>query len=192
MHISDMAENAADYYHFNYLHKPLALPVLRRLMHMSYDTKLYFDSEVRQRCFFENLSTVWLMKRWPFRWYTQKTIVTFDGPGLVHFDVKTPLGNIWLLKSVLPVGPFQMYSEDVWFAESRVPRWLVHLIATIARDALEQDRGVWESRLYRAAPHLVKGDGPFLRYRRWFEQFYSESSDQVERRHLSREQQYQW
>jgi hypothetical protein len=36
--------------------------------------------------------------------------------------------------------------------------------------------GVWEEKIRRARPMLVKGDGPIQRGRRWFSQFYSEGS----------------
>lgn len=194
MHIIDMAENAADYYHFNFLHGPLDLPIIRHLITMTYETELHFPSAKEDwcRCYFNNWSQVNIFHRFPFKWYKQLTVVTFDGPGVVHFDIKTPLGNAWLVKSLLPQEPFKIFSEDTWFAEKRTPRWLCHVLAIVAKGALEQDRQVWENRVFQPKPHLVKGDGPFLRYRQWFHQFYSENSAGVEERHLSRQQAYSW
>ncbi len=194
MHIIDMAENSADYYHFNFLHGPLMLPFLRHFITMTYETELHFPSEKENwcRCYFNNWSTVNVFHRFPWKWYKQLVVVTFDGPGVVHFDIKTPLGRVWLVKSLLPQEPFKVYSEDTWFAEKRTPRWLCHVLAVVAKGALEQDRQVWENRVFAQKPHLVKGDGPFLRYRQWFHQFYSENSAAVEERHLSREQNYLW
>lgn len=178
MHITDMAENAADYFHFNHLHEEMPIPILKWFVTMKYDTKMYFneDPKLKHCCYFDNYSYVYLFRRWHFKWYTQKVVVTFEGPGLVHFDIRTPLGNLWLVKSNIPRRPFEIYSEDTWYGDRSIPRWLVYLIATISQGALEQDRRVWENRLYTNKPHLVKGDGPFLRYRQWFDQFYSESS----------------
>ena len=194
MHIIDMAENSADYFHFNFLHGPLNIPILKWFVTMTYETELYFPPEKENwnRCYFDNFSLVHILGRFPFKWYRQKTVVTFDGPGIVHFDIQTPLGNLWLVKSLLPREPFNIFSEDTWFAQKRTPRWLCHLVAVIAKGALEQDRQVWENRVFTSKPHLVKGDGPFLRYRQWFHQFYSENSASVEQRHLSRQQDYSW
>lgn len=180
MHIVDMAENSADYFHFNYLHGPVEVPLLKSVVRMTYDTKVYFPEEGSKRhtIFFENFATTTLFRFFRFP-YVQRTKVTFDGPGIVHFDIQTPLGHIWLVKTNLPRRPFEIYSEDAWFAEARTPRWLVRLVALIAKGALEQDRTVWQNRLFTNKPFLVRGDGPFTQYRKWFDQFYSENSVRV-------------
>ncbi|CUG87202.1 membrane-associated protein, putative [Bodo saltans] len=180
MHIVDMAENSADYFHFNYLHGPVEVPLLKSLIHMTYNTKVFFpdDEAKRHTIYFENYATTIVLKFLTVP-YIQKTRVTFDGPGVVHFDIQTPLGHMWLIKTNLPRRPFDLYSEDAWFAEPRTPRWLVRLVTTIAKGALEQDREVWQNRLFTGKPFLVKGDGPFPQYRKWFDQFYSENSVKV-------------
>jgi len=38
------------------------------------------------------------------------------------------------------------------------------------------DVAVWEEKIRRAQPALVKGDGPIQKGRRWFKQFYSDGS----------------
>ena len=38
------------------------------------------------------------------------------------------------------------------------------------------DVAVWEEKIRRSAPALVKGDGPIQKGRRWFKQFYTEGS----------------
>ena len=37
---------------------------------------------------------------------------------------------------------------------------------------LEQDRGVWETKIFRKNPKLVDGDGPMRAYREWWNGFY--------------------
>lgn len=102
--------------------------------------------------------------------------MTFEGPSIVHFQIFTELGEVRMVNTLLPVRPFELHTETVWFAERSVPRLVVRLIARIASGALEQDREVWESKTYQRKPNLVKGDGPFPTHRRWFNQFYSPSS----------------
>ena len=42
--------------------------------------------------------------------------------------------------------------------------------------ALEQDRKVWENKIFRERGMLVAGDGPFPAFIRWYKGFYSENS----------------
>ncbi|QLE75177.1 Rieske (2Fe-2S) protein [Streptomyces rectiverticillatus] len=48
------------------------------------------------------------------------------------------------------------------------------LVPLISRD-LAKDFPIWQHKTYVEQPKLTKGDGPFMQYRRWAGQFYSES-----------------
>ena len=181
MHITEMAENSADYFHFNYLHARLPLPILGSFFTVRHDTKLYFPEGENSKhiSYFDNWAMIWFLNRFPLTFTRQKTTVTFEGPSVVHFAIDTPLGSLRLIKTLLPVAPFKLYNEDRWYVEKRVPRWLSMIVARIAKGALEQDRLVWQNKRYNPKPNLVSGDGPFPAHRRWFKQFYSEHSPQV-------------
>jgi hypothetical protein len=56
----------------------------------------------------------------------------------MHFKVFGPLGTVHSIKSMLPVGPFNLQTTDVWWADKAVPRWYGTLVAYIAGNALEQ------------------------------------------------------
>eukprot|EP00913_Durusdinium_trenchii_P005513 g5137.t1 len=105
-----------------------------------------------------------------------ETNVTFEGPTIVHFRIKTPLGVLRQVKTILPIEPFKQYVEARWYAEKRVPRIIACALACIGGRALEQDREVWENKVYHKKPVLVAGDGAFLDFIRWYDQFYSEKS----------------
>lgn len=109
------------------------------------------------------------------------THVTFEGPALISFKVHTPFGTLRLLQTLLPVAPFTQHVESRWYAPRSAPTPFVLLIASVAAEALEQDRKVWENKMFRQKPMLVSGDGPFPAFRRWWARFYSESSDQLGR-----------
>ena len=38
---------------------------------------------------------------------------------------------------------------------------------------IEGDIPIWENKIYRAKPLLCDGDGPIFRFRKYFEQFYT-------------------
>ena len=109
------------------------------------------------------------------------TNVTFEGPSVIHFAITTPFGVLRLVKTLLPIAPFTQHVEMRWYAPPFCPTFFVFLMSSIAARALEQDRRVWENKMYRANMMLVSGDGPVPAFRRWWARFYSESSDKLGR-----------
>ena len=106
--------------------------------------------------------------------------VIFEGPSVMHFSLRLGiLGELRQVKTILPVEPFKQQVEVRWFAERGMPLLLAHLMAWIGKNALLQDKQVWENKLYHKKPMLVCGDGPFPAFMRWYGQFYSESSEQA-------------
>lgn len=178
MHIAEMAENSADPYHFNNLHSPFPLPILDKFIRLLHRIDLCFPTgrpEGSHQCLFREHATPYLFGRIPLS-PEQTTNLVFDGPSFVHFMLNTPFGRVHLFKSALPIAPLRVVTEDRWYADHTVPRWLGWLLAKIGRNALEQDRSVWENKVYREKPCLVRGEASFSKHRRWYSQFFSESS----------------
>jgi len=48
---------------------------------------------------------------------------------------------------------------------------------TCGQKGVEGDIPIWEHKIHRAQPYLCDGDGPILRFRRYFEQFYAEGPE---------------
>ena len=156
----------------------MSLPLLNRFLFTHHDTQMFFDDDRPHVEKFRNTATVFLLDRFPLRFTTTLTEVTFEGPALIHFEIFTDLGRVRLFKTLLPIDDFHLYTEDRWvclssgryciecdiymlwfhfphstmssrkFAEPSVPRWLVWIISCIAKGALEQDRTVWENKVY--------------------------------------------
>jgi cholesterol 7-dehydrogenase len=186
MHISEMAENSPDYFHFNYLHRTLPVPLIGKYFIVKHETQLYFpeDKPMKHISYFDNFAEIWPFDKFRIAASRQKTVVTFEGPSIVHFQIETPLGGVHLYKTLLPVEPFKLYTEDRWYVEDKTPRWLAWIVSNVAKGALEQDRTVWQNKTYHSKPHLVKGDGPWPSHRRWWSQFYSENSNKVGKQNL--------
>lgn len=49
------------------------------------------------------------------------------------------------------------------------------IAGTCGQTGVEGDIPIWANKIHRAQPFLCDGDGPILRFRRYFEQFYSET-----------------
>lgn len=199
-HSCEMHMNSSDPHHFDTLHAPLPIPGLSSFITGKHViTSKYGEGE----CNREFVERDWLcsitertvglfflgkpslpvpLSRWAAG--TIRTGVTFEGPTIVHFTIETPFGILRQIKTILPVEPFKQYVEARWYAERSVPRLVVHFFATIGGHALEQDRQVWENKVWRDTPLWVSGDGPFPAFIRWYKQFYSESSRDVGRHTL--------
>jgi len=182
MHVAEMVENSADYFHFNYLHVALPLPLLRYFVTVEHDVKTFFPGEPTKThtCYSEEYAELYvhlpIFGKIHLPLPRTKTVITFEGPSIIHFNMKTAIGSMRMINHLLPLRPFELHTETAWYAERSVPTWLVYIIAEIAKGALEQDRLVWESKSFANKPILVQGDGPFSKHRRWFSQFYSENS----------------
>jgi len=201
MHCSEMHLNSADPYHFKTLHAPMPFPLIGHLMVGDHDiTQEYGRGEVngkmvdkQELCSItektSGVSIVGGERRWPLPFSASvassiDTGVTFEGPTIVHFTVKTPFGIMRQINTLLSIEPFKQYTESRWYAERSVPRVIAKLMASIASRAVDQDRVVWENKIWRKKPKLVAGDGPFLDFFQWYDQFYSENSANVSRDQL--------
>merc|ERR1719210_1995377 len=151
--------NSADPYHFRTLHAPLPLPVLGRFLtgehvidqvcgkgdingEMVEKPELCSITEKTKGLYLFGNSQLPV----PLSSSTSATVdtgVTFEGPTIVHFTIKTPFGMLRQIKTLLPVEPFKQYVEVRWYAERTVPRLVVMLFAKIGTHALDQDRDVW-------------------------------------------------
>jgi 3-ketosteroid 9alpha-monooxygenase subunit A len=43
-----------------------------------------------------------------------------------------------------------------------------------------QDIAIWENKLFREVPVLCDGDGPIMKLRKWYAQFYMQSAQTAE------------
>ena len=92
----------------------------------------------------------------------------------MHFTIKTPIGTLRQIKTILPIEPFKQ------LVESTVPRIMAYIFSLIGAGTLEQDRPVWENKMFKMKPLWVSGDGPFPAFIRWYMQFYYENSKKKE------------
>lgn len=192
-HVLEMHLNGQDYFHFQTLHRPLPFPVLEKFVFGLHELKARFNEDEDSRkkngggkhIFFFNER---MLKVFLFGWISIApswllssidTNVTFEGPCIVHFSVKTIFGEMRMIKNLLPVEPHHQYVEARWFAEKSVPRFMVVAMSLIAKKALLQDKEVWTNKIYHHKPMLVPGDGPFPAFKRYYMQFYTESSKNI-------------
>ena len=184
-HILEMSMNSADEYHFNNLHAGLPLPFLEKYSTLKHKVDTHYgtgkaDSHVS---YFDEVIYHYEMfgMEAPASIYKNVKIqVIFEGPSIIHFSLITPFGKARMIKTQLPTEPMHVHVGVKWFAEKNMPFYAVKLLATIAANALEQDRPVWENKIYLPKPTLVKNDGFFNQFHKWYcTEFYSDSSVKV-------------
>ncbi|MGW6796321.1 Rieske 2Fe-2S domain-containing protein [Streptomyces chartreusis] len=114
------------------------------------------------------------------------------GLGFVHSRIEVPkldtVFQTWALPT--PVDPLHvefrvpLSIERMGTIGSRAPGWLMKVAGILALAAfgtdIARDFPIWQNKVYLPQPVLVKGDGPIGRYRRWADQFYTESEPGAE------------
>lgn len=178
MHLREFAENSTDFAHFGPLHgrmtfpfTPIDMPGITvnhtpdwqagsgKIAHMA-----WFTDEA-------DLNILGVRREWTHA----KAVITMIGPaGVVFFRFDTPLGSIVLFQTHTPVTPLRLDTQFSWFATATMPRILVWYIVGNWVAQWQNDISVWENKLYAGKPVLVKGDGPMMKQRRWYSQFYTQ------------------
>ena len=177
MYINELSANSPDYAHFNVLHAYLPLPLLGPILQLRHSCLAETATErsaPQQYFFFTERVKFYLFARWeiPLGIFGRTSAhVQFEGPGVVHFEFKTAFGSIHQVKTITPVGPLNQLICDQWYCSKWVPRPLAAAYVWAAQIALEQDRTVWENKVYKAKVILSSADGPFGAFRRWHKRF---------------------
>jgi len=87
------------------------------------------------------------------------------------------LSYILFFQTHLPMQPLEQQVNFHWYADAKIPRWLVYYVVGNWVSQWRNDLDIWENKVHVAKPLLVKGDGPIHRVRKWFRQFYPEPTD---------------
>ncbi len=100
------------------------------------------------------------------------------GPGLTYQRFSR-MFDIVMMGTVTPIDDQNIHLRFN-FSMPREQTEMHRLYANGFRDEVkyqvEQDIAIWEHKVYLDAPILCDGDGPIAKYRKWFQQFYSEAA----------------
>ena len=158
-HIQELAENGADPAHFHYVHGVLRMP----------ETVLAeFDGHYRRA----RLETTQGTPRGEIKGCVDLESIG-PGQGITRF---TGICETVLMGNVTPIED-ELVEVNFGFLQKKVngvvPKGGVNaaLIADIMQQ-LEEDRPIWEYKIYQPQPALCDGDGPIAKFRKWYSQFY--------------------
>ena len=178
MHILEFVENAADSAHFEPVHNRLRIPWTRIRVPgitLQHRTDWETDSEIPSRMDFLDETTLHIFGR-RIAGAGGSARVTFCGPGsLVRFRIAiADRGEIELWQTHLPIGALEQQVDYHWFADRRLPRWLVWYVVGNWISQWAQDIEIWENKSYVRNPRLCRDDGRVFQMRRWYRQFLPE------------------
>jgi len=179
-HLQEFAENSVDYANFNILHGEMCLPFTQikipgiRIWHTC---DWAASAEKKWIAGFVNKAYLTFFgKKIPKS--DGHTTATFLGAcGIVHFRFHFEgLGDIVLIQTHLPLEPLSQQTHFQWWADKKVPSLLAWYVSGIWISQVVNDINIWENKIYLQRPGLSGADGPVVPLRRWYKQFYSESS----------------
>ncbi|KAJ3271269.1 hypothetical protein HDV01_006941 [Terramyces sp. JEL0728] len=181
LHMQDVAENSADWTHFDVVHSKLHFPILSLFTYIKHTIESVKYEDKPHVLKFTNWAKVYSVfddtkPCLPDKVYTT---VTMCGPSSVmYFQFNTPFGFILMVKTFTPSKALESTMHDTYFAEKSVPSLLVWYILREAKFAFGEDIEIWNHKEYPRSPILIRDDKQIKEFRRWYKQFYSESSRQ--------------
>lgn len=161
----EIAENGVDFAHFEFVHKMEAVP----------EGQAVYDGHIRRS-----------------EAFGERTITLPDGatkiiPSSVHTIQNgagqkfTQLKGVVTLSLMVLATPVEADQVELRFCftfpetPEGSPEYQTAMAAianTCGQSGVEGDIPIWHYKIHRARPLLCDGDGPILRFRRYFEQFY--------------------
>lgn len=176
IHLQDFAENGADHAHFNFVHNLLTIPFAQKFVHIKHEVEIHFgEGEDKHLAWFTDAANLhWNKSGKEIKDAGGKALVRYFGPGFLIFRLSSKLAeNITIIKSFTPTGPLELRMEDHIYAPKGTNRFALKYMLSEASEQFNDDIVIWESKSYAKKPLLVKGDGPIMKMRKWYSQFYS-------------------
>lgn len=176
-HIQEIPENTADVAHLNVLHHlPWDIPIVEDHFRMDWQGWWRVSEEQAHVGIVPVVQQLYLFGK-PIPFLRMTTDITLLGPGLVLYLFHTPIGTMRLFETVTPgASPMTQQISLVLFSSCWTPRWAAKWFFRGVAKTLSQDCFIWNNKTYNNKPPLAKGDRYLLTFRKWYSQFYTETS----------------
>ncbi|XP_017482338.1 PREDICTED: cholesterol 7-desaturase-like [Rhagoletis zephyria] len=101
---------------------------------------------------------------------------TIIGPSFVHLHLKTfAFGHIEILQTVTPMEPLVQKVVHRFYARKPLGP-LMKLMIFAESVMFERDVIMWNNKIFRNNPKLVKEDSAIKKFRHWYSQFFTKNS----------------
>lgn len=102
-----------------------------------------------------------------------RALISFYGPGsLVKHRFTVPnRGRIEMYQTHLPIGPFEQQVNFRWFADRKLPQWLVWYIIGSWISRWTRDISNWKENAERTSANLARSDELVTRLLEWYQQY---------------------
>ena len=175
MHILEFAENSVDRAHFQPVHGRMRVPWTRLVVpgvSIEHKADWCVDPEIPWKMYFFDNANLRIFGRLIAGAGATARISFFGPGGVVKFRFAIPgRGDIEMYQTHLPIRPLEQQVDFRWFADRRLPRWLVWYVVGNWVSQWARDIEIWENKIYREHPRLCRDDGPVFRLREWYRQF---------------------
>lgn len=178
IHLQDFAENGADYAHFSFVHDLLTIPFASKYIYVKHTLNIEFGEgdKAHEAYFSDQADLAWRSSGNLIPRAGGHATVTYFGPGFLVFKFNTEIAQVLLVKTFTPLGELKVRMDDYVYAPKGTPSIVIKYILGEATAQFHDDIAVWEKKNFATKPLLVKGDGPIMKMRAWYSQFYTENS----------------
>ena len=159
----ELAENDHDFVHFAYVHT--AEEPRRAEITYSPDGRIKTTTEYieRGRAFADGVTT-----------FEQATSFSRETHQLGYVVLRIP-DLVSFVAATSPIDDEHVRQRWVFAYPKKLGEEMGQAVVdAFAQTGIYQDIPIWEHKVYRERPLLVKGDGPIAEFRRWARQFYSD------------------
>lgn len=179
VHVQEIAENGPDVSHLNFLHRSWLGSKINTWVHHIWDATWTPGTEEngdRHMAYIKVTQEMASFGR-PIPFTKHIVNILQVGPGMVHLDFALPFGlHVRIMENVTPAGPMLQRVRHSIYASRCTPRIFAKIFLRLMTRIFEQDVAIWNNKTYQAKPLYAKPDRAIPVYRRWYQQFYSESS----------------
>ncbi|MDE0700773.1 MAG: Rieske 2Fe-2S domain-containing protein [Acidimicrobiaceae bacterium] len=188
-HVIELLENAADYAHFGRLHGRMDVPRTQFPIpgvELEHTVRLGLDDDREAHKLPLHVQTALKVFGRRIERSRANAVVTFTGAGsIANFRITIPdVGEVEIIQTQLPIAPFRQQVDFRWFADRKVPRLVVRYVVENWISQWRKDRAVWQAKIFRESPTLCQDDGPVMPLRRWYSQFFPDSTPRADRREI--------
>ncbi|CAF0749375.1 unnamed protein product [Didymodactylos carnosus] len=179
MHLQEFAENSADSQHFGPLHGTMIIPwteILIPFIKIDHTASFALGYEKHIAYFYDTAMLKIFGEKYPKT--KVDASIKFYGPGgITLFQFDGEFGRLYLFHCHTPTDYTCLDVEFLAFIEKKIPRLLSWYIIGNWIAQWKRDIVVWENKVYKRAPFLVKTDGPIMKMRRWYKEFYVQKEE---------------